>query len=117
PLSGDRNCRGRYRIATLLRHHRRQRLKITSIDTIPVKVPIDPKRAIRGGRGVHAESPFLIVTIRTDEGVHGLGEVSCTAGWSGEDQVTAAHMIRTYLEPVLIGEDPTRIEHLTAKIR
>jgi L-alanine-DL-glutamate epimerase-like enolase superfamily enzyme len=92
-------------------------LKITSIDTIPVKVPIDPKRAIRGGRGVHAESPFLIVTIRTDEGVHGLGEVSCTAGWSGEDQVTAAHMIRTYLEPVLIGEDPTRIEHLTAKIR
>jgi muconate cycloisomerase len=92
-------------------------MKITAIETIPVKVPIDPKRAIRGGRGVHAESPFLIVKVQTDEGVHGLGEVSCTAGWSGEDQVTAAHMIHAYLEPMLIGEDPTRIEHLTAKIR
>jgi muconate cycloisomerase len=92
-------------------------VKITSIETIPVKVPIDPKRAIRGGRGAHSESPFLIVKINTDEGIHGLGEVSCTAGWSGEDQVTAAHLIRAYLEPMLLGEDPTRIEHLTAKIR
>ena len=92
-------------------------MKITSIETIPVSVPIEPSRAIRGGRGAHTESPFLILKIVTDEGIYGLGEVSCTAGWSGEDQVTAAHLIRTYLEPMLIGEDPTRIEHLTGKIR
>jgi muconate cycloisomerase len=31
--------------------------------------------------------------------------------------VTAAHLIRTYLEPLMIGEDPTAIERLTARLR
>lgn len=86
---------------------------ITRIETIPVRIPIDPKVAIRGGRGAHTVSPFLIVKVHTDEDVVGLGEVSCTPGWSGEDQTTAAHFIRSHLEPALVGQDPTRIEHLT----
>ena len=45
----------------------------------------------------------------------GLGEASCTPRWSGEDQVTAAHLIRTYLEPLLLGEDPTEVEELAGK--
>src|SRR4029077_2424653 len=53
----------------------------------------------------------------TDEGVIGLGEVSCTPRWSGEDQVTAAHFIRTILAPVLEGHDPRHIEALTARLR
>jgi len=54
-------------------------------------------------RGYHATSPFLIVHVLTDEGIVGLGEVSCTLGWSGEDQWTAAHFIDTVLAPILIG--------------
>ncbi len=92
-------------------------MKITAIETITINVPIEQSRAIRGGRGAHDSSPFLIVQVRTDQGVTGLGEVSCTPIWSGEDQVTAAHLIRSYLEPALIGEDPTRIEALTTKMR
>jgi muconate cycloisomerase len=49
--------------------------------------------------------------------VTGIGEASCTPRWSGEDQVTGAHLIRTYLEPLLIGEDPTQVEQLTQKFR
>lgn len=86
---------------------------ITRIETIPVRIPIDPKVAIRGGRGAHSISPFLILKVHTDEGIIGLGEVTCTPGWSGEDQVTSAHFIRTHLEPALVGRDPTRIEELT----
>ena len=89
-------------------------MKITKIDTIPVSIPINPKRAIRSGRGYHKESLFLMVKVYTDEGVVGLGEVSCTAGWSGEDQFTAARIIDAYLAPVLVGQDPTHIERLTA---
>lgn len=89
-------------------------MKITRIETIPVDVPINPQRAIRGGGGAHTTSPFLLVKIHTDEGLIGLGEVSCTPIWSGEDQVTAAHLIATYLAPVLIGRDPTEVERLTA---
>jgi len=92
-------------------------LKISRVETIPVQIPINPERAIRGSLGAHTVSPFLLVKIHTDEGIVGLGEVSCTAIWSGEDQVTAAHFIREYLAPALEGEDPKQIERLTAKCR
>jgi muconate cycloisomerase len=92
-------------------------MKITRIETIPVQVPINPKRAIRASRGSHTTSPFLMIKIHTDEGLTGFGEVSCTPGWSGEDQVTAAHFINTLLAPLLIGEDPTAVEQLTIKLR
>jgi len=39
-------------------------MKIVAIDTIPVQVPIEPRRAIRSGRGAHTTSPFLLVQIQ-----------------------------------------------------
>ena len=93
-------------------------MKITRIETIPIRVPLNPEFAIRSGRGgAHTVSPFLLVKVHTDEGVIGIGEASCTPRWSGEDQVTGAHLIRSYLEPLLIGEDPTRVEEVAAKFR
>lgn len=93
-------------------------MKITRIETIPIKVPIKPELAIRSGRGgSHTVSPFLLVKVHTDEGIVGLGEASCTPRWSGEDQVTAAHFINHYLAPILVDEDPLQIETLTAKFR
>ena len=92
-------------------------MKITHIETIPVQVPINPQRAIRGGRGYHITSPFLLLKIHTDADLTGLGEVSCTPMWSGEDQTTAAHFIKNFLAPLLVGEDPTEVERLTIKLR
>jgi muconate cycloisomerase len=93
-------------------------VKITTIETIPISVPIKPALAIRSGRGgSHSVSPFLLVKIHTDEGVTGLGEVSCTPRWSGEDQVTGAHFINNYLAALLKGEDPADIERLALKFR
>jgi muconate cycloisomerase len=92
-------------------------LKITSIETIPVRVPIQERLAIRAKGGVHSVSPFLLVRVNTDEGIHGLGEVSCTPRWSGEDQVTAAHFIRTIFAPLLEQHDPRDIELLTLRMR
>lgn len=93
-------------------------MKITRIETIPVKVPIRPAFAIRAGRGgSHTESPFLLLRIHTDAGISGVGEASCTPRWSGEDQFTAQHLIHTYLEPLLVGEDPIQVEALSGKFR
>jgi L-alanine-DL-glutamate epimerase-like enolase superfamily enzyme len=93
-------------------------VKITRIETIPVRVPLKAELAIRSARGgSHSLSPFLLVKVHTDEGITGLGEVSCTPRWSGEDQFTAAHFINNYLAPLLHGEDPTDIERLTLKFR
>jgi L-alanine-DL-glutamate epimerase-like enolase superfamily enzyme len=92
-------------------------MRITHIETFPVQVPIHPARAIRSGRGYHTVSPFLLLKIQTDAGITGVGEVSCTPVWSGEDNVTAGHFIQTILAPLLIGEDPTAIEQLTARMQ
>jgi L-alanine-DL-glutamate epimerase-like enolase superfamily enzyme len=81
-------------------------MRITGIETIPVRVPIREQLAIRGKGGYHSTSPFLLVKVHTDEGLTGLGEVSCTPRWSGEDQFTAAHFIRTVFSPLLTGKDP-----------
>jgi L-alanine-DL-glutamate epimerase-like enolase superfamily enzyme len=92
-------------------------VKITSVETIPVSVPIRPDLAIRSGSGgTHLTSPFLLVKLHTDEGAVGLGEASCTPRWSGEDQVSAAHFIDTYFAPALLGRDPTRIEEVTGAV-
>src|SRR5438876_830709 len=92
-------------------------MKITRVETIPVRVPIKPELAIKSGRGgTHDTSPFLIVKLHTDAGLVGLGEASCTPRWSGEDQVSAAHFINTYFAPALVGQDPTRIDELTQTV-
>lgn len=91
-------------------------MKITAIETIPVSVPLDPARVITSSRGVHDRSPFSIVRVHTDEGIVGLGEASCTPRWSGEDSVTAARVVSTYLAPRLTGQDPRAVERLTASM-
>ncbi|HWB53751.1 MAG TPA: mandelate racemase/muconate lactonizing enzyme family protein [Tepidisphaeraceae bacterium] len=89
-------------------------MKISRIETIPISVPLNPDLAIKSGRGgLHAKSPFLLVKVRADNGLVGLGEVSCTPRWSGEDQVSAAHFINTYFAPALVGQDPTDIKAAT----
>src|SRR3954468_21494805 len=94
-------------------------MKITRIETIPVRVPIKPELAIRSGRGgSHSVSPFLIVKVHADGDLVGLGEVSCTPRWSGEDQVSAAHFINTYFAPLMIGDslrEIADIERLATK--
>jgi muconate cycloisomerase len=92
-------------------------MRIEQIEIVPVRVPIRPEFQIRGSLGSHTESPFAVLRVRTDEGITGLGEVSGTPVWSGEDAHTATHVIRGFLEPALTGEDPRDIERLTAKIR
>jgi L-alanine-DL-glutamate epimerase-like enolase superfamily enzyme len=88
-------------------------MKITRIETIPVSIPINPQRAIMGGRGAHTVSQFLLLKTYTDAGIVGLGEVSATPIWSGENHVTAAHFVETLLAPQLIGQEATAIERLT----
>jgi L-alanine-DL-glutamate epimerase-like enolase superfamily enzyme len=85
-------------------------VKITHIETIPVRVPIRQQVAITSSLGSHADSPFLMLRVHTDEGLVGLGEVSCTPKWSGEDSRTAQRLIQQYLEPALVGQDPRNIE-------
>jgi muconate cycloisomerase len=92
-------------------------MRITRIEATPVSIPIDPRRAIRGSRGYHSSSTFVIVQVHTDEGLVGLGEVSCTPVWTGEDFVMARRAIEQYLGPALLGRDPREIQACTQAMR
>lgn len=91
-------------------------MKIRQIEIIPLLVPVREDRMIQGSRGAHAVSPFALVLVRTDDGLEGLGEVSCTPRWSGEDAWTATHVIERYIAPWLIGRDPRRIHEIVTRM-
>ena len=88
-------------------------MKICAIEAIPISLPISKRLVISSARGTHSHSPFVIVRVHTDEGVVGLGEVSCTPIWSGEDQVTAKHFIDDLLTSQLVGTSPLEIERIS----
>lgn len=79
---------------------------IRSIQTAPVSLQANPELTVRGSRGNHAHSDFLLIRIEAEtaagEIVEGFGEVSATPLWSGEDGGSADYFIRTLLAPLLI---------------
>lgn len=76
---------------------------LAAIQTLPVSMPVHPGLVVRGARGVHDRSGFLLVRVVTSDDIVGYGEVSATALWSGEDGTSADHFIRRLLAPTLVG--------------
>ncbi|WP_327092966.1 hypothetical protein OIE66_20665 [Nonomuraea sp. NBC_01738] len=79
-------------------------MRISAIETVAVSPAVRPELAVAGARGAHDRSDFLLVRVRTTGGVSGVGEVSATLLWSGEDAVTARHAIARALAPALLGQ-------------
>lgn len=76
---------------------------VAAIQTAPVSLRPRADLVVRGARGAHDRSDFLLVRVITSDGVEGYGEVSATPLWSGEDGASARHFIETELAPVLAG--------------
>jgi len=76
---------------------------IAAVHTAAVSLEVHPDLVVRGARGTHARSDFLLVRVVTNDGIEGFGEVSATPLWSGEDGTSANHFIRTLLAPALVG--------------
>ncbi|MGS2617947.1 mandelate racemase/muconate lactonizing enzyme family protein [Micromonospora sp. LZ34] len=77
--------------------------------TLPVSLPVHPRLVVRGARGAHDRSDFLLVRVVTSDDVVGYGEVSATPLWSGEDGTSAEHFIRTVLAPAIVGRSLTPV--------
>lgn len=77
---------------------------VAAVQTLPVSLEVRPELVVRGARGSHARSDFLLVRVITSDDVVGYGEVSATPLWSGEDGHSAEHFIRTVLTPALVGQ-------------
>ncbi len=87
-------------------------MKITGIETYPVRIPLKPARRMISALGQHVESKFLIVRVLTDAGIEGVGEATVTPRWSGETVWGAQSMVDRVLGPAVIGLDPHDIEGL-----
>lgn len=87
---------------------------VRSVETAVVERSLLPDLVVRGGRGVHASSAFVLVRVVCDDGTEGFGEVSATPAWSGEDAATATHLIRAYMRDILVGQPIRPLSRLAA---
>ena len=59
-------------------------MKINSIETIAINVPLKKGLTAKTAHGEHAVSPYVLVKVHTDQGIVGLGEATISGLWSGE---------------------------------
>lgn len=89
-------------------------MKITAIEAIPVRVPLKKGMTTRTAHGDHATSDYVIVRVRTDAGLVGLGEATVAPRWSGETSPSCAAAIVELIAPALVGTNPTEVNKARA---
>jgi L-alanine-DL-glutamate epimerase-like enolase superfamily enzyme len=91
-------------------------MKITSIECIPVSIPL--AKPMKMGGGTAAVSDAVVVKIHTDEGITGICETGDTSLWyMGESQDSIMYNITRVFGPqILLGEDPFNIERIVARM-
>lgn len=87
--------------------------RIETIETTVVRRAFNPALAVRGAKTTHDRSAYVLVRVRASDGAEGFGEVSATRNWSGEDEVSAEHVIRDVCTPALIGRPLAPVAALT----
>lgn len=89
-------------------------MKITEIDVIPYRVPYREVHKITTLSLSALEN--VIVRIRTDEGVEGVGECVAEAKWNSLVLEAHAVYLRKYLAPSIIGMDPMCIRDINRRL-
>jgi D-galactarolactone cycloisomerase len=80
-------------------------MKITAVSTMMLAAAIPPARRWRNDAGTAVRHEAAIVVVETDEGITGYGEAKASP------PVVKA-LVEHRLAPLLLGEDPTRVEYL-----
>ncbi|MDE2853489.1 MAG: hypothetical protein OXN88_04900 [Chloroflexota bacterium] len=83
-------------------------MKITGISSTIVN--ISRSRDLATAYGISSGTDTVIVQMRTDDGITGIGQTVSPGAWGGDTVETIKHHIDDRLAPVLIGEDPFNIE-------
>ena len=86
-------------------------MKITGVETIAISLPYN-RAIVSSFRGKQEGAKSILVKVSTDEGLIGLGEAIGQPPWNDLSQT----MIEKHLKPVLLGENPFRIERLTKRM-
>ncbi len=81
-------------------------MRIKAIAATAVRVPRLTRLLPKTAHGEVRASEYVVIEVRTDNGLIGLGEVTCAAGWSGETAADSIRLLSERLEPALSGTDP-----------
>ncbi len=87
-------------------------MKITSIETFPVRVPLVPSHRMISALGRHEVSQYVLTRVETDAGLVGAGEATVLPRWSGETVWGAKAIIDEVFAPGLVGVDPEDIDEV-----
>lgn len=91
-------------------------MKITSVEAIPLRIPLKPERRMITALGRHEVSDYVLVRIHTDDGHEGVGEATVTPNWSGETVWGATAILSRLLGPAVVGLDPTDISAMERRL-
>jgi L-alanine-DL-glutamate epimerase-like enolase superfamily enzyme len=80
-------------------------MKITDVRAIPLAIPTTAAEQHSPWWGRHQRQ--VVVEVQTDEGLVGLGEAFALGG-----QAPVCRVIEDTLKPLVVGQDPTRVEYL-----
>jgi muconate cycloisomerase len=80
-------------------------IRIRSIEAIPVRVARRAELLPRTSHGEVACSDYVLLRLLTEDGVLGVGEVTCEPRWNGEEWAGTASLVRGRLHDLLVGAD------------
>ncbi|MCA9063191.1 MAG: muconate cycloisomerase [Planctomycetaceae bacterium] len=91
-------------------------MRIESIETFCVRIPLKDERRMISALGKHDCSEFVLVRVIANDGAVGAGEATVTPRWSGETVWGAAAIIDRLLGPAVLGMDCRDIEGLDRRM-
>jgi L-alanine-DL-glutamate epimerase-like enolase superfamily enzyme len=91
-------------------------MKITTIESIPVHIPLKAGMTTKTAHGDHVESHYVVVRVHTDEGLVGLGEATVAPLWTGETSRGCIAVLEDLIGPALVGADPTQTTALAERM-
>src|SRR5262245_20428879 len=103
-------------LSVLNRPQRNRLMRITRVETIPVRVPLKAGLTTKTAHGEHVDSHYVIVRLHTDGGLIGLGEATVDPLWSGESAEGCLIAIEQILAPLLVGADPAELTVLRGRM-
>jgi muconate cycloisomerase len=89
-------------------------MKITHVEIIPYRIPYHRTHRITTLTLTALDN--VLVRIRTDEGVEGIGECVTEAKWNSTVMEAHAVLLERYLAPAIIGADPLSLRSVWARM-
>lgn len=91
-------------------------MKIRQLDAIPVRVPRLSRLLPKTAHGETTASDYVLIKLYTDTGIVGLGEVTCSPRWNGEEAKGTVDLVNSQLNDALRGLNPFHWSTIAARL-